>query len=334
MATDDQDNVRTGPVIKMATDEENVRSGPVDVDDFIRNWWESEAQAEGQHDMRDGQHDMRDWAIAPVISCGAIRRNRLLFGGIGILAIVLIAIIATSSSGNQQSQPPEFATISEDDQELFSMLETDMNFNNISTVDLLRTNAHQYKAFAWLTENANLDGYDDSQKIQRFALACLYYATYQVANEHTETVEPWFQEESWVTDADECEWAGIHCDTENQVHSITLLKNKMSGRLPMELALLKHSLKGLELASNHISIEGDDLELFSHLTKLEKLSLDNNYLYTVDGLPSSLTACTDLQKLTLSYNLMEGPLDNGVLTNLTKLSESSIVLCRLQHRTK
>jgi hypothetical protein len=313
----------------MATeDQDNMRTGPVDVDDFIKNWWEAE-QAEGQHEMLEGQHDMRDWVIAPTISCGAIRRNRLLLGGIGVLAIVLIAIIAASASGNQQSQPPEFATISEEDQELFSTLETDMNFKNISTVDLLRTNAHQYKAFTWLTENANLDGYDDSQKIQRFALACLYYATYQVANERTDTVEPWFQEEYWLTDEDECKWAGIRCDTDNQVHSITLVKNKMSGRLPMELALLKHSLKGLDLMSNHISIEGDDLELFRHLKKLEKLSLDDNYLFTVDGLPVQLTACTDLQKLTLSYNFMEGPLDNGVLTNLTKLSESSTVRCNL-----
>jgi hypothetical protein len=295
-------------------DRDNMSSGPVDVDDFIKNWWE-EAQGEGEHDMRAR-------AVAPVINFSVIRRNRLLIGGIGILAIVLIAIISTASSGNKQSQPPEFATISEEHQELFSTVETDMNSKNISTVDLLRTNAHQYKAFTWLTENANLDSYDDSHKIQRFALACLYYATFQVENEYTETLEPWFQDESWVTDADECEWVGIHCDSQNQVHSITLVKNKMSGRLPMELALLKHSLKSLELTSNHIFIQGDDLELFSHLTKLEKLSLDDNYLLTGDGLPFSLTACTDLQKLTLSYNLMEGPLDNGVLTNLTKLSES------------
>jgi hypothetical protein len=309
MAKDDPGNVRSGPV----DDPENVRSGPVDVDEFIRNWWE-EAQGEGEHDMRD-------WIVAPVMRFGAIRRNRMLFGGIGILAIVLIAIISTSASGNKQSPPPEFATISEEDQELFSVVETDMNSKNVSTDDLLRTNAHQYKAFTWLTENANLEDYDDSRKIQRFALACLYYATFQVANEYTETVEPWFQDESWVTDTDECVWAGITCDSENQVHTITLVSNKMSGRLPMELALLKHSLKGLDLTSNHIFIQGDDLELFSHLTKLEKLSLDSNYLLTGDGLPFSLTACTELKKLTLSYNLMEGPLDNGVLTNLTKLSE-------------
>ena len=276
--------------------------------------------------MKDDQVMSDDVQTATsTTSFSAIRRNSLLVGGVGLLAIVLIAIIASAASGNEQSPPPEFATIPEEHKDLFAMVEAAMTSENIPTDDLLRTNGHQYKAFDWLTKNANLDDYDDSQKIQRFALACFYYATFQVTNEYVENPEPWFQNESWVTDVDECEWAGIDCTSGKQVHSITLEKNKMSGSLPMELALLGPSLKGLDLTSNEICMKGDDLELFSHLTKLEKLELDNNYLPTSDGLPSSLSACTDLQRLVLSSNLMEGPLDNGVLNNLTALSEFSAV---------
>ena len=298
--------------------------------------------------------DIRNWdwsgtktvqTVASTRSFSAIRRNRMLVGGVTLVAIVLIAIIATAASGNKQSPPPEFATISEEHKDLLAMVQAAMiseehkdllamvqaamTSENISTDDLLRTNSYQYKAFDWLMTNANLDDYDDSQKIQRFALACFYYATFQVANEYVENPEPWFQNESWVTDAEECEWAGIHCTSGKQVHSIFLEQNKMSGSLPMELALLGPSLKGLDLSSNEIGMKDDVLELFSHLTKLEKLEVDDNHLQTNDGLPSSLSACTELRKLVLSRNLMGGPLDNGVLDNLMKLSE-----CYLIHELK
>jgi hypothetical protein len=274
-----------------------------------------------------------DWTGTPTEtatrSFSGIRRNRLLFGGIGLFVIVLIVIISTAASpagNNKSSSPPEFATIPEEQQELFTLVQELMKSENLPTVDMLRTNAHQYKAFTWLTENVNLDDYDDSQKIQRFILACFYYATYQVTNVYVANPEPWSVDESWMTDTDECEWAGIHCDSDKHVHSISLEKNKLSGRLPMELALLKHSLKGLDLTANQLCMKGDDLELFGHFVKLAKLEFDENYLLTGDGLPSSLALCTALQKLTLSSNLMEGPFDNGVLDKLTKLSESLLYL--------
>jgi hypothetical protein len=279
--------------------------------------------------MDDDQSiDIRNWdwsgtpTTAATKSFSGIRRNRLLFGGIGIIVIVLIVIIATASSGDNQSSPPEYATIPEEHQDLFTLVEDLMKSENLSTDNLLRTNAHQYKAFTWLTENASLDDYEDSKKIQRFALACLYYATYQVTNVYIENPEPWFQDESWMTDTDECEWIGIHCNSDKRVHSIVLEQNKLSGILPMELALLKHSIKGLDLTSNNLFMGGDDLDVFGHLTMLEKLELDGNYLLTGDGLPASLALCTALRKLLLSSNLMEGQFDNGVLDGLTQLSES------------
>jgi hypothetical protein len=95
----------------------------------------------------------------------------------------------------------------------------------------------------------------------------------------------------------------------------------LTGKLPLELTLLKDTLMGLDLSTNSIDMTIDDMNIFGMLPRLEKLLLDDNYLESRQGLPQSLEKCTDLRKLKLSYNLLEGPLDNGILNNLQKLSK-------------
>lgn len=71
---------------------------------------------------------------------------------------------------------------------------------------------------------------------------------------------------------------------------------------------------------NLLYMETKDLEFFGYLTMLETLLLDDNYILTEDGLPTSMGECTSLEKLRLSYNLMGGELSDDFFCKLTQLT--------------
>lgn len=279
-----------------------------------------------ENDMREAA-DMRgaadDWLhFANDLNINKTRRRRVI--GFGLVAVILVIVLSVSlSSGKKyaESQIPTYATLAEEKKELFEMIEDSLLSLNLPTDDLLRMDSYQYKAFNWLSENTNLESYNDSRKLQRFALACFYFATFQVSTTHTSQPDPWVYQEYWLTDKHECDWTGVHCTAAKRIYSISLEKNNITGKLPLELALLGASLKGIDLSTNSISMNLDDMQVFGLLPKLEKLLLDDNYLVSQQGLPQSLKKCTDLRKLKLSFNLLDGSMDNGVLNNLQKLSK-------------
>ena len=283
-------------------------------------------------DMRD-VHANHDWTRFTTYNPKS--RRRFLYGGISLVALILVIVISvcvSSGNRNNKSEQPTYATIAEEKKELFALVEDSLITLNLSTDDLLLTSSYQYKAFQWLSENANLEAYDDSHKLQRFALACFYFATFQVATKYVPQPDSWVYQEYWLTDKHECDWAGVHCTAFKRIHSLSLERNNLTGKLPFELALLGYALKGLDLSQNSITMTVDDMEVFRLLPKLEKLLLDANFLVSSTGLPTSLETCTDLRKLRLSYNLLDGPLDNGVLNNLQKLSKSCYsLLCSVWH---
>lgn len=286
---------------------------------------------EDENDMREAPQ-MREAAdhwqqFSRDLANNAKRRRQVLYGGVGLVALILVIIISISvSSGNkdQQQEPSTYATVAEEKKELFAHVEESLSSLNLPTDDLLLVGSYQYKAFDWLSENANLEHYDDYRKLQRFALACFYYATYQVATTQTPSPDPWVYDEYWITEKHECDWTGIHCTASKRIHSISLERNNLTGKLPVELALLAESLRGLDLSTNSLAMNLDDMDMFRHLPGLEKLLLDDNFLVSNNGLPTSLSLLTDLRKIRLSNNLLDGPLDNGVLQNLQKLTHLEI----------
>jgi hypothetical protein len=158
--------------------------------------------------------------------------------------------------------------------------------------------------------------------LQRYALACIYYATNNVPNLYTSGQPgPWVQESLWLSDEHECSWAHVHCDPENKTQKLIFQSNNLSGKLPMELALIRDPLHMLDLTSNMIHMTGRDFEVFDFLQRLRHLELEDNFLESETGLPQNFKVLKDLEELKLSYNLMSGPLNNGVLETLQKLSE-------------
>jgi hypothetical protein len=89
----------------------------------------------------------------------------------------------------------------------------------------------QNKALMWLAGNVNLGTYSDQQKIQRYALATLYYST--------GGGEAWDQSNLWMTDADECGgWGGLTPECSSDLAVSLKLNDFLEGTIPEEIALL------------------------------------------------------------------------------------------------
>ncbi len=123
-----------------------------------------------------------------------------------------------------------------------------------------------------------------------------------------------------VTDESECDWAHVRCDAENKTQRLIFQINNFSGKLPMDLAVLQDTL---EYVGSHFQLASHGEVTFTCLTTLRSLKyldLDDNFIESRGGLPQNFKQWENLEEFKASYNLMSGPLDNGVLETLQKLS--------------
>jgi len=196
----------------------------------------------------------------------------------------------------------------------------------------------QHKALRWTVGNKNYDTYDDERRLQRYALAAFFYSTYAKTNVYMADEVPWSSAEDWLSEKDECEWEGIKCnqdraagddleDENNENHLVTYIylpEHRLSGSIPIDLALLKSSLTFLILSKNDIYMEGNDLDVFQYLDNVKSIHLDDNYIAYDSGLPNSLRGLSNLQKINLSYNLLQGDIPDGYFSEMKKLSHLEI----------
>jgi hypothetical protein len=256
------------------------------------------------------------------------RNKKIIVSVLVIAIIIVISVLATvlATRDNRNNPPPPYATVSPEQVEIFVMVTAALEKEGINSDDFLLREGHQYKAFEWLTKNTNLQSMSRTQKLQRYALAALYYATNNVANDYATSPGPWTNESLWLSDETECDWAHVHCDPENKTQKLIFQKNNLSGKLPPELALIRDPLHMLDLISNMIHMKGTDFNVFDSLHNLKHLDLEDNFLEANTGLPQNFKSLTSLEEFKASYNLMSGPLNNGVLETLQKLSTCVCVL--------
>ena len=91
----------------------------------------------------------------------------------------------------------------------------------------------QYSAYCWLLRNGNIKKYGDMQKLQRYALATLYYSL---------NGESWINRSGWLSDGSECsDWFHLYtvefCRN-GAVIDLNLSGNNVTGTLPDEISLL------------------------------------------------------------------------------------------------
>ena len=187
----------------------------------------------------------------------------------------------------------------------------------------------QRRAFFWLAHDQKGNGnIGHRSKMQRYAMAVFYYSTNDVANRYEENPKPWVTANLWMTRSHVCDWQGVICNEEQHITGIDMERNYLTGLLPMEIKILSEKLTELNLASNLINMKSDShYDVFKHLTSLQTLLMDDNFLEHKNGLPPQFRHMVKLEKLRLSYNLFQGQLDSGinpVFPKLVKLTHLEI----------
>ncbi|CAB9513341.1 expressed unknown protein [Seminavis robusta] len=189
----------------------------------------------------------------------------------------------------------------------------------------------QARALSWVAGSDKYDEYNDDQRLQRYALASFFYATYAVRNAYVTQQVPWTTAEKWLSEEHECDWEGITCSTPEEsptgnrvVTMIEMEEHRISGTIPLDLVLLRESLKSIVLTNNLIFMEGDAMNVFQYLENLEVLMLADNYIVERNGLPQALRNLGNLKKLILSYNLLQGAIRPNYFENLRKLSHLEV----------
>ena len=284
-----------------------------------------------------------------------VRNNKWPFAVLGVVVVVLISIIAgtTSGGGSKGSSasankvmkdwnddnvgdtvdfdvgvPPEkMYTDSVNQDVLATFKEGLVNTYGRHSLDksVLEKDTPQRQAMLWMCKDKNVNNVEHTEKLQRYALATLFYSTNMVPSMHVEDPKAWKVADNWMTNAHSCDWMGVECNEDKVIIDIYLEKNRLSGKIPVDIAIIANNIESLDFTDNIIHMRDDDFDAFLSLKKLKTLLMDDNYLFNSDGLPSQMGAMTSLEKLRLSYNVFEGELNkHSVLDKMTDLTHLEV----------
>ena len=272
-----------------------------------------------------------------------VRNNKWTFGVLGVIVIVLIGVLAASVGKEEATPQSEFdsaagvppttydqATLDQDVYTVFkASIESTYDRHNLDKSVLQEDagNTPQRQAILFMSTDVNVNSIEHTEKLQRYVLAVLWYSTNMVPNDYITSPPAWYAADRWMTTAHSCDWMGVICNEDKVIVSIDLERNRLSGKLPLDLEIIGNKLESLDLTSNTIAMSGGDFNLFRNLPSLKTLLMDDNYLYHDTGLPQQFRHLTNLEKIRLSYNLFEGQLEAGanpVLGAMTKLTHLEI----------
>jgi hypothetical protein len=271
------------------------------------------------------------------------RNNKWSFAVLGVVVIVLIGVLA-AAVGKDEAQPqsefesavgvpPTTYDASALDQDVLTIFKAsieqvyDRHGLDKSVLQAEAGNTPQRQAMLFMSTDKNVDSIEHTEKMQRYVLAVLWYSTNMVPNDYVASPPAWYAADRWMTTAHSCDWMGVICNEDKVIVSIDLERNRLSGKLPLDLEIIGTNLESLDMTSNTIAMSGGDFNVFRKLPALKTLLMDDNYLYHDGGLPQQFRHLTNLEKIRLSYNLFEGQLESGadpVLGAMTKLTHLEI----------
>jgi hypothetical protein len=142
-----------------------------------------------------------------------------IWSGVAVVLLVTVAVVLGTVLPEKSTSPL---------QKLKSLL-IPVSFDNGTALQTPLT--PQNNALNWLANNTHLDSYLDAKKIQRYALATLFFSTNGTS---------WFKKDAWMSNEDECGWSKqITCPCENgSIEKLSLSYNNLVGKIQIELALL------------------------------------------------------------------------------------------------
>eukprot|EP00536_Pseudo-nitzschia_multiseries_P012458 jgi/Psemu1/208756/e_gw1.478.32.1 len=278
-----------------------------------------------------------------------VRNNKWAFVLVGVVVVILISIIATTAGENPSSIansstlgqsvtdddddddvgiPPVKVYAKEVNQDVLETFRTGLeNTFDRHSLDksVLDEDTPQRQAMIWMCKDKNVNSLEHTEKLQRYVLAVLFYTTNMIPSMHVENPKAWKVADKWMTNAHSCDWMGVECNEDKVIIAIYLEKNRLSGKIPNEISIIANNIESLDFTDNIMHMRDDDFDAFLSLKKLKTLLMDDNYLFSNDGLPSQMSALTSLEKLRLSYNVFEGELNkHSVLDSMTKLTHLEI----------
>jgi hypothetical protein len=153
-----------------------------------------------------------------------------IWSGVAVVLLVAVAVVL----GTVLTQVLNAPTSTPSPQEVLKELESiliPVAFDNGEA--LQEQSTPQNNALNWLANNTNLDSYPASKKIQRYALATLFFSTNGAS---------WGDKYEWMSNEDECRWynSGLSMCTNGSVEALYLENYNLVGTIPNELALLSN----------------------------------------------------------------------------------------------
>jgi hypothetical protein len=162
-----------------------------------------------------------------------------IWSSVAMILLVSVAVVLTivlppqvKANSNKTTDPPTRSP-QEAIQELESLL-IPVTFDNGTA--LQTASSPQNKALIWLSNNTDLNLYSNATKIQRYALATLFFST---------NGNSWYENNEWMSDFDECRWYNSDSSLcrNDSIDKLSLDSNKLVGTIPNELALLSNLSK-------------------------------------------------------------------------------------------
>ena len=178
--------------------------------------------------------------------------------------------------------------------------------------------SYQSQDLNWLC-SSDAAGLSDDRLIQRYSLASIYYATFNVSTSFTDIafgrgfVFPWAVSGTWLSDDNECTWGRqLMCDANNFVIFLDLFSNLITGEFPPEVVLLKSTLQVLDLGTNQVFTDGAIFNPFlGELTELLDLRYDDTNFQNNQGVPSQIGNLKKLGFYNAGRTLYRGPLNGA-----------------------
>lgn len=212
--------------------------------------------------------------------------------------------------------PPE--TVEANKATFTDILSAKYNEKGMDFAPLSDTESFQSRALTWVAGNTVYGELSEAQNIERYAAVVFYLSTYRQPHLLLADLTPWLNNAGWATGSNVCDWTGIECNGDGRIVGMLLPENDLTGTLPNELGLFDF-LETIDFSSNLIYMDEDNHGTWTFLTSLKELIMDDNYVLSESGIPLEFAGMESIEKISLSFNLLQGSFDEEVFLSMPTL---------------
>jgi hypothetical protein len=247
---------------------------------------------------------------------------------IGVVGTIVGLARSGSNGGNSvgtELPRPDLPTsvVNANRNELGQILLTMYNERGMDWEPVGELDTFQGQALTFVAGSSSYSQLSRSQNIEKYALVVFYLSTFRQPHLLLAVAQEWTSNRNWLSKESVCVWEGIVCNNEDSVQEILLPNHQLSGTLPAELSLLLN-LETIDLTTNYIYMEAEHHFLWTIMPDLVELTMDDNYFVSENGLPAQFIGLKSIEKISLSYNLLQGRFDGELFNSLQNLQHLEI----------